>query len=82
MSFGLTGRNLPSVRTYQEAVALYEKNEKFSQSGDWRGIWNKRDKSKQMCMDGEAVVFRYHQTDLVVWYPDYIVVKAYDSPAL
>lgn len=79
--FGLSDRNLPSIRSYQEAVALYEKNEKFDQGYGWRGIISKRDTPKRLAKFSDSIVFRYHHTDLVVWRPDCVVVKAYDSPS-
>ena len=68
--FALTGKNLPTVRSYQDALGVFEGAWKGTHN-DWRGINtnNKRDSSKLVLKRSDgSVAFRYHHTELVTWH--------------
>lgn len=81
MAFTLTGANLPRVRSYADALALYEKNERFHTGYNYRGITNKRDTSKRIHKCGDVIRFIYYQTALVEWHPDKVVTRVWNSPS-
>lgn len=78
-TFAISGRNLPSVRSYEQAVKTWDDACQHDRFAGWRGLVNKRDTSKTLRKLGDQVIFRYHHTDLVVWEPTKLYVKCYDS---
>lgn len=85
--FAISGRNLPRVRSYEEAAQVWEKshiNDRIGGGEQIRGLVNKRDTSKTVHrhIDREgktSYYFFYHDTSLVVWHEDCIKLKVYDS---
>lgn len=79
--FTIHGHLLPHCSTYEEAVKVYEAAHQHPRfTSGWRGLKDKRDTSKQVCLTGTgAVVFRYHHTDMIIWLPDRVEIKLYDS---
>ena len=70
MSFGLSMRDVPWVKSYSEAVALFEKSVPWRNGGEDRPLPNKRQRAYGVRMSGDDVVFRYHYTDVIRWHPD------------
>ena len=72
MTFGLSMRSVPYVRSHADAVAMYNR------ATPWRGedpagerpLPDKRDRSYGVRVDDTDVVFRYHHTDVVRWHAD------------
>lgn len=78
--FAIDPRSLPSCRTYQEAVRVWENAHvapKFSEG--WRGLKNKRDDTKLVANDRGTIRFRLHDTDVVTWKPSECHVGFWDS---
>lgn len=76
--FGLTGRNLPRVRSYQDALRLWDRA--VVRPDGSRAIASKRDSSKVMDRRDDTIIFRYHQTDVVKWHsPTRITITYFDS---
>ena len=69
MSFALSMHRVPYAKTYDEAVALYERAEPWRNGGDDRPLPSKRTRIMGVRMVGEDVVFRYHRTDVIRWRP-------------
>lgn len=70
MSFALSMRSVPYATSYEAAVALYERCVPWRNGGDDRPLPGKRSRNTGVRMDGDAVVFRYHSTDVIRWYKD------------
>lgn len=76
--FGLSGTNLPSLRSYAAALKHYEGAPE--QDGRWRGLQlyggnrksaSRRDSSKRIKKELDGTLsLRYHHADLVRWHPD------------
>jgi len=72
MTFGVSMYNVSWVRSYADAVDMYNK------ATAWRGedpdgerpLPDKRDRNYGVRMDGTDVVFRMHWTDVVTWHKD------------
>lgn len=70
MSFGLSMNGVAWVRSYAEAVAMFEKAVPWRNGGEDRPLPGKRNRNTGVRMDGDDVVFRYHHTDVIRWKPD------------
>lgn len=70
MSFALSMYGVPYAKTYNAAVALFEKSVPWRNGGDDRPLPNKRTRDMGVRMDGDDVVFRYHSTDVIRWHKD------------
>lgn len=70
MSFGFNMRGVPYVKTYNEAVAMFEKAVPWRNGGDDRPLPGKRSRTYGVRMNGDDVVFRYHRTDVIRWHKD------------
>lgn len=70
MSFGLSMNGVPWVKSYAEAVALFEKAVPWRNGGEDRPLPGKRNRNTGVRMDGDDVVFRYHYTDVIRWKPN------------
>lgn len=70
MSFGLSMRDVAWVKSYAEAVAMFEKAVPWRNGGDDRPLPNKRTRDMGVRMNGDDVVFRYHRTDVIRWKPN------------
>jgi hypothetical protein len=70
MAFALSMYRVPYAKTYDEAVALYERAEPWRNGGDDRPLPSKRTRIMGVRMVGEDVVFRYHYTNVIRWRPD------------
>jgi hypothetical protein len=80
--FAISGRNLPDVRSYEDALKTWDEAHQHARFGTgWRGLKDKRDTNKIIRKEGDKIFFRYHTTDLVTWLPDRIWIKQYDSPS-
>lgn len=81
--FTIHGKLLPSCGTYAEAVSVYENAHQGKRMLDgWRGLKDKRDTSKLVCMTSEGkVLFRYHHTVLVERSVNEVSICTYDSPS-
>jgi hypothetical protein len=77
--FAIDGRLLPCCDNYAGAVKIWENAHVHARFGDWRGLKDKRDTSKLVRKDGDKVTFRLHLTDLVIWEPNRVYVRCYDS---
>lgn len=79
--FAISGRNLPSVSSYEDAVKVWNESYVHDRFDGWRGLANKRDTSKTVRMyENGRIAFRYHHTDLVTWVsPTRIETIAHDS---
>lgn len=72
MAFGVSMYNVDYVRSYADAVDMYNK------ATAWRGedpdgerpLPDKRDRAYGVRMDGTDVVFRMYHTDVVTWHKD------------
>lgn len=80
MSFSISTRHLPSIRTYQAAEAF------FLRTKPWRGgdpeirpLGRRGDSSKTIRKYHEAYCLYLHRTALVTYWPDHVVLKVYDS---
>jgi hypothetical protein len=63
-------RDVAWVRSYAEAVAMFEKSVPWRNGGEDRPLPNKRQRTYGVRMSGDDVVFRYHTTDVIRWRPD------------
>lgn len=70
MSFALSMRSVPTVTSYEEAVAFYERCIPWRNGGDDRPLVGKRKRDTGVRMDGDAVVFRYSRTNVIRWNKD------------
>lgn len=70
MSFAINMYDVPYVTSYAEAVAFYERSVPWRNGGEDRPLVNKRHRGMGVRLAGDAVVFRYHTTDVVIWRPD------------
>lgn len=78
--FCIHGHLLPYCSDYEGAVKVYENAHQHPRFDGWRGLKDKRDTSKTVCMTGTgAVVFRYHHTDMIIWEPNRVEINLYDS---
>lgn len=77
--FGLSGRNIPRVRSYSDALKVFDNAYRHNRFKEWRGLSSTRDTTKTVKKDGPMVVFRYHTTDVVRWLPDRVSVTCVDT---
>lgn len=87
MSFRVILQSVPSVRSYNEALAFFHKAaEKPWRKGKLHTYYSdhalpgKRQRTCGVRMQNENIIFRLHNTDVVTWRPDGSVrVKVYNS---
>lgn len=79
MAFSISSRNLPRIRTYQQAVDFWK--EAPVQDGLFRTLNTKRDTSKRVWSpdDGKTIRFRFHHTDLVEYTEEWINITFWNS---
>lgn len=82
--FSINGRNLPSVSSYRDAEAVFERSGPVkgyaSESDTKRALVRKSDTSKIIIKRGDDYAFRYHRTDLVTWHSaDRLTIVPWDS---
>jgi hypothetical protein len=80
MSFSISGRNIPSVHSYADALEVWEGAHQHARFGEnSRGLVNARDTSKTIRKHGDSIGFWYHHTCLVLYQPNALEVATYDS---
>jgi hypothetical protein len=78
--FTLSGKNLPRVRSFQDAAAVYDRSFQAKHfDSNQRGLSSKRDTSKTIFAINGGFKFRYHHTDMVMWFPEEVRVVTFDS---
>ena len=81
MAFAL--QNTATVGTYKEALDYYDAAKPWrgeTDPGDERPFHGTRPRRVGVRMEGESVIFRYHQTDVVRWDgPDRFVLELWES---
>jgi hypothetical protein len=77
--FAISGHNIPQAHSYDAAVKVWDEAYQHGRFGAWRGLVNPRDTSKLVIKEGDRIRFRFHNTDLVTWFPDKVQVVCWDS---
>ena len=72
MAFSLNTNNLPSIRSYNEAVTLWSNAEISKKDDGRRYLWSKYDSSKLINYNETTgdVFMTYYLTDVVIWHKD------------
>ncbi len=81
MAWNINAYNIPRIRSYEEALKVYESATPSPKSDGWRALAAKRDTSKVLHLDSDnSIRIRYHHTDVVTYKPDgRVVVHPHDS---
>lgn len=70
MTFALSMHSVRAVRSYTDAVEFYKNCTPWVNGGDDRPFKGKRARHMGVRIENDAVIFRYHRTDVVTWHSD------------